>query len=160
MYTFTNFIIEFNIGGEKAKGGPIATPHKDWLYTYLCCSLFIMSLFSFFWSQRRSQGTHTHTHTHTKKPLDIRPEYSVSTSVGWAPEIAPNPLSRQCLVLNYQRTSSDSHNKHGSQILKKLHHHPWNNLSYSQLLLIRWGASQFYLIIDYLLFIVIGPSLT
>jgi hypothetical protein len=59
------------------------------------------------------------------KPLDIRPEYSVSTtSVGWAPEIAPNPLSRQCLVLNYQRTSSDSDNKHGSQILKKLHHHP------------------------------------
>ncbi len=137
-------------------------PHTRIDFTHISvvpCSSCLCFL-SFGAREEVKEHTHTHTHTHTKKPLDIRPEYSVSTSVGWAPEIAPNPLSRQCLVLNYQRTSSDSHNKHGSQILKKLHHHPWNNLSYSQLLLIRWGASQFYLIIDYLLFIVIGPSLT
>ncbi len=33
-----------------------------------------------------------------QNPLDIRPEYSVSTSsVGWPPEIAPNPLIQAML---------------------------------------------------------------
>jgi hypothetical protein len=32
-----------------------------------------------------------------KKPLDIRPEYSVSTTVGWAPEIGTKSLIQAML---------------------------------------------------------------